>query len=229
MAKTAKIFVEKAREYLGVKEGSKRHKELMDVYNAHRPLAHGYEMTYEDAWCAAFVSAISILCGFTDIIPTDCRCSSFITKFKKLDSWLEDEDRTPSVGDIVFYDWEDSGNGDNKSTPNHVGIVSEVRDGEFDVIEGNKNNAVGERIMRVNGRYLRGFAVPKWDKEHYEPPSDESVSSYSIHIVKPGDTLGKLARKYGTTIRAIQKANKQIKNVNLIYDGDELIIPNNRG
>ena len=37
--------------------------------------------------------------------------------------------------------------------------------GKITVIEGNKNNAVGRRTLDVNGRYIRGYGVPKYDKE----------------------------------------------------------------
>ena len=40
------------------------------------------------------------------------------------------------------------------------------------------------------------------DKELIEP-----VNVYAQHLVKPGETLGRLAKKYGTTVQAIQQAN----------------------
>lgn len=44
-----------------------------------------------------------------------------------------------------------------------------------------------------------------------------------VYIVKRGDTLNKIARNYGTTVNQIAKVNG-IKNVNLIYIGQRLII-----
>lgn len=229
MKKTATNFVKQAKVWLGVKGGSTSHKKIIDLYNAHRPLAHGYELSYTDAWCAAFISAVSIKLGYTDIIPAECRCSSFITKFKKLGVWNEDENRKPSVGDIVFYDWEDSGKGNNKGVPNHVGVVSEVNGDSFTVIEGNKDNKVATRTMNVDGKLLRGFAIPKYDAEESEPPEtlkSESEPSYYIHTVKKGDTLYRLALDNGTTISAIMEANADlIKNRNLIRVGWKLKIP----
>lgn len=223
MSKTANNFVRFAKVWLGVKEGSDTHKDIINLYNAHRPLAHGYALKYTDAWCAAFVSAVSIRAGYTDIIPTDCRCSSYIDKFKKLGVWKEDENRTPNVGDIIFYDWEDKNTGNNKGTPNHVGIVSEVNGSSFEVIEGNKDNRVAIRKMEVNAKYIRGFAVPKYDSETLET---ESEPSYYIHTVKKGDTLYCLALDNGTTISAIMEANSDlIRNRNMIRVGWKLKIP----
>lgn len=44
-----------------------------------------------------------------------------------------------------------------------------------------------------------------------------------VYIVKRGDTLSKIAARYGTTVNQIAKMNG-IKNVNLIYVGQRLII-----
>lgn len=44
-----------------------------------------------------------------------------------------------------------------------------------------------------------------------------------VYIVKKGDTLSKIAQNYRTTVREIAKTNN-IKNVNLIYVGQRLII-----
>ena len=46
----------------------------------------------------------------------------------------------------------------------------------------------------------------------------------AVHIVQPGDTLGGLAARYGTTVQALTEANA-IVNRNLIYVGQRLVIP----
>ena len=47
----------------------------------------------------------------------------------------------------------------------------------------------------------------------------------TTYKIQPGDTLSQLAQKYGTTIGALQQANPQITNPNLIYAGQSLVIP----
>ena len=54
-----------------------------------------------------------------------------------------------------------------------------------------------------------------------------STSGQTIYIVKSGDTLNKIALQYGTTVVAIAQENS-IRNINLIYVGQRLIIPTNR-
>lgn len=63
-----------------------------------------------------------------------------------------------------------------------------------------------------------------------ETPSDtdgNSTSGQTIYIVKAGDTLNQIAESFGTTARAIAVENN-IRNINLIYVGQRLIIPTNR-
>ena len=165
MAKTASAIIAQARAWVGKKEADGTHKSIIDVYNSHKPLARGYKVKYTDAWCATFVSAVAIKCGATDIIPTECGCGQMIALFKNLGEWNESDSRTPQPGDIIFYDWNDTGTGENTGWPDHVGIVESVSGGKITVIEGNKDNAVARRTIAVNGRYIRGYGVPKYDKE----------------------------------------------------------------
>lgn len=166
MAKYASKVVAVAQAWIGKKESNGTHREIIDIYNAHKPLARGYKVTYTDAWCATFVSAVAIKLGYTSIIPTECGCPKMIELFKKLGSWVENDGYTPKAGDVVFYDWDDSGKGDNTGNADHVGIVEKVSGSTITVIEGNKNNAVGRRELQVNGRYIRGYGVPKYDQEN---------------------------------------------------------------
>lgn len=111
--------VQTARSYLGYNEKNGSHREIIDLYNAHKPLARGYAVKYTDAWCATFVSAVAIKCGLTDIMPTECGCGKMIELYRAHPSsrWQEDESVAPTPGDVIFYDWEDSGQGDNRAPP----------------------------------------------------------------------------------------------------------------
>lgn len=63
-----------------------------------------------------------------------------------------------------------------------------------------------------------------------ETPIDtdgNSTSGQTIYVVQRGDTLNKIAAEFGTTARAIAVENN-IRNINLIYIGQRLIIPTNR-
>ncbi|MFC4729634.1 LysM peptidoglycan-binding domain-containing protein [Coralloluteibacterium thermophilus] len=49
------------------------------------------------------------------------------------------------------------------------------------------------------------------------------------HHISWGDTLSQIARDNGTTVAALMAANPQIKNPDLIYAGDTLVIPSGGG
>ena len=159
---TREKVVATAKSYVGCKESDGSFKKIIDLYNSHKPLARGYKVKYTDEWCATFVSAVSIACGLTDIMPTECSCSKMIDRYKKLGCWKESDSYVPSPGDLIMYDWEDSGRGDNTGQPNHVGIVAAVNGTSLVIIEGNKGQAVAYRAMTVNGKYIRGYCVPNY-------------------------------------------------------------------
>lgn len=63
-----------------------------------------------------------------------------------------------------------------------------------------------------------------------EKTSDKSngeSSSVEAHVVKPGDNLTTIARRYGVTIRALRKANKLTKR-SILKVGVRLVIPDGR-
>lgn len=148
--------------WYGCKEADGSHKVIIDKYNSHKPLARNYKVKYTDAWCATFGSAVAIVAGYTDIIPTECGCGQMIQGFQRLNRWVENDAYVPSPGDYVFYDWDDNGIGDCTGWPEHVGIVVSVSGSTIRVIEGNKGNAVGYRNLTVNGRYIRGYGIPDY-------------------------------------------------------------------
>lgn len=174
----ASKVIEQARAWLGLNEYDGTHKEIIDIYNAHKPLARGYKVKYTDSWCATFVSAVAIKLGYTDIIPTECSCGKMIALLQAAGVWVEDDAFSPSSGDIIFYDWDDSGKGDNTGWSDHVGIVEQVANGIITVIEGNLNNRVDRREIAVNARYIRGYGVPKYSEEKTEAPTTPSAEYY---------------------------------------------------
>ena len=159
MAKYANKVVEQAKAWLGKKESNGTHKEIIDLYNAHNPLPNGYKVKYTDSWCATFVSAVAIKLGYEDIIPIECSCQRMIELFKKAGRWAENEDRTPHPGDIIFYDWQDKGTGDNQGWSDHVGIVEKVENGIIYTIEGNSDDVCKRNQYVVEYYEILGYGA----------------------------------------------------------------------
>ena len=172
--------VNQAKSWLGCKESDGSHRKIIDLYNSHKPLARSYAVKYTDAWCATFVSATSIACGYTDIMPTECGCGKMIELYQKLGRWEENDAYNPEPGDVVFYDWDDNGVGDNKGASDHVGIVEKVVGTTITVIEGNCSNSVKRREIQVNGRYIRGYGLPAFEKKATKEDAGAKLSVEEI-------------------------------------------------
>lgn len=163
-AELRELYVNTAISYLGCKESDGSHKPIIDIYNTITPRPINYKLTYTDSWCAGFVSAMGKLLDINDIILPECSCTRMIALYKKAGRWNEKDSYIPKPGDLIMYDWDDSGSGDNTGGPEHVGIVVSVTDNKtIKIIEGNKNDKVGYRTISVNGRYIRGWCMPDFE------------------------------------------------------------------
>lgn len=205
-----KQFVDAAASFLGVNESDGSHRKIIDIYNSHKSIARGYKVTYSDPWCATFVSAVSIKCNLTDIIPTECGCGQMIELHKKLGTWSEDESIPPEVGDIIMYDWDDDGKGDNVGWPDHVGIVCEIGENWIKIIEGNLSNSVKYRWMSNNGKFIRGYCKPDFaskasDAKPIEIPEQNESQT---QIAKPSKNTTETDVKYTINLRTLKKGCK---------------------
>lgn len=170
--------VDYLKQYVGIKEGSQAHKDILATFN-NSGLCSRYKMTIYDAWCATAVSAAFIANGYAGkpgsgalFQCVECSCY-FMTEMAKAQGiWQENDAYRAKVGDVVMYDWQDSGAGDNQGVADHVGIIASVNGNVMRVIEGNRNDTVSYRDLNVNGMYIRGFITPNYAK--YATKSDSS-------------------------------------------------------
>jgi len=154
--------VQTAEGYLGCNEYDGSHQRIIDLYNSHEPLAVDYVVQYTDSWCSAFVSAVAIQSGLTDIIPTECGCERQIGLFQDLGRWEEQDNVIPLPGDLIFYDWDETGRGDCTGWSDHVGMVVGTKWPFIKVIEGNRDDQVMYRIIAINDTQIRGFGKPDY-------------------------------------------------------------------
>lgn len=170
-------------QYLGIKEGSAAHKAILAAFND-SGLCTRYKMTVNDAWCATGVSAAFIATGLAGIFPcVECSCENMIELAKKAGIWVENDAYVPSMGDVILYDWDDSGSGDCTGWSDHVGIVVSVKGSMIKVIECNKNNTVGYRDIAVNGRYIRGYITPKYKSAVTPTTGKKTVAEVAKEVI----------------------------------------------
>ncbi len=154
--------VDVMRGWLGWSEANGKFRSIIDLYNTQRPLPRGYAVQYDDEWCATCVTAAGIQAGLHDIILGECGCGKMIELYQAAGRWEENDAYRPEPGDIIMYDWQDTGKGDNTGGADHVGIVEKVVGNTITIIEGNKGEAVARRTLAVNGRYIRGYCLPDY-------------------------------------------------------------------
>ena len=70
--------------------------------------------------------------------------------------------------------------------------------------------------------------IPKGSKDRFmeaykEIPEDKRMNDLVIHSVKRGETLGLIANRYGTSVRALYQANEGLSSV--IHPGQDIVIP----
>lgn len=176
---TASKFVNMAKSYIGYSEANGKYKTIINGYNNHKPLPEGYAVKYSDEWCATFVSFIAIKAGCTDIVLKECSCERMINLYKNIGRFITNKTITPRMGDIIFYDWQNNGWAD------HVGIVEKVEGDTIHVIEGNFNSEVKRRLIKVNNKYICGYARPNYEAEvQTVPKPSKSNSEVAKEVLK---------------------------------------------
>ena len=185
MAPTANSVLNVARGWIGYSEKNGKFKEILNVYNSHKPLARGYKITEKDHWCDCFVSACAIKAGAVDLIGTEVGCQRHIDIFKKKGIWIEDGTIKPQVGDIILFNWDDNTQG-NDGHADHIGFVEQQYGNTIVCIEGNYNEKVGRRTINVGWGYIRGFARPQYAAETTKAPSikKKSIDTIAREVIR---------------------------------------------
>ena len=220
MGRTAQDVLNVMRSWIDYSEANGKFKQIIDLYNSHKPLARGYAVKYSDEWCDTTVSAAAIKAGVVDLIGTECGCEQHVKIFQSMGIWIEDGTITPKPGDIILYNWDDATQ-PNDGYSDHIGYVESVSGRTITLIEGNKNEAVARREIPVGWGYIRGYARPKYASGGTAPSNPT-----------PSKTLDEIAREvikgvYGNgsdRSKALQALgydpNKVQERVNAILKGN---------
>lgn len=157
-------IIQTAEQWLGIREYSKAHQEILDIYNCYEPLPQGYTVQCTDSWCAAFVSAAAIKAELSDLIPVECSCERQIQLWQKMGRWQEDDATIPLPGDLIYYNWDHKRPGENDGWSDHVGIVVGTKWPFVKVIEGNYDDQVKYRVILLGDLRIRGYGTPDYSK-----------------------------------------------------------------
>lgn len=156
--------IEQAKSWLGINEYDGRFSEIIRAYNE-IPGARGPALA-SYPWCAIYVSAV-FWKAVGESRFAEMACDAMIQKFQGLGLYSVSE--RADVGDVIFYDWDSNG------TSDHVGIITEVTGSGYTVIEGNKSDAVGYRMISNSYPYIKGFGLATRLDE--EKPTESAPSS----------------------------------------------------
>ena len=127
--------------------------------------------------------------------------------------------------DLILYDWNDDGKGDDTGAPEHIGAVVSVTNKIINVVEGNKGGKVGYRELAVNGKYIRGFVKPNYaskatkepEKKKEDPkPATKTITEVANEVIAgkwgSGTDRKKKLTKAGYNYEKVQaKVNEILK------------------
>ena len=213
-------ILNQARNWLGKNEYDGSHRAIIDIYNAHKPLARGYKVKYTDQWCDTCVSALFISLNAVNLIGgTECGVEEHVKIFKNAGIWIEDGNIVPKPGDIIVFNWDKSYQ-PNDGYSDHIGIVEKVSGNTITTIEGNYKDSVARRTINVGWGYIRGYARPKYQAESGSSTSSSKTSASSASTSSSATSRPTLRRgSKGVAVKDLQ--NLLNKNGYLLaVDGD---------
>lgn len=149
--------VKKAAKYVGTASGSKKHLQILKVFNAENPDNHIVKVG--EWWCDVFVTAIWLMMGFDrSQVPMSCNVDISISQAKKLGIWYGPKHK-PRPGDAIILDWDLNG------LPNHIGLVESVTDDYIHTIEGNAGNegVCKRKTYSRQARIIFGYICPRYN------------------------------------------------------------------
>ena len=141
--KQGQIIVEKAREFLGVKEYPKDSNNV--IFNTHYYGKAVSGSAYP--WCVTFVWDIFRQCGLSKLFYDGKKTASCdrVYEWGKRTGILWGNYDMVEAGDLVLFDF------DGKNGYNHIGIIEKYNNGLLQTIEGNtgtNNDSNGGEVMR---------------------------------------------------------------------------------
>ena len=188
-----------------------------------------------DSQCNVLSNCVGYACGrFNEIIGSmkypylNCNAENFIER--AINTYGLEIGQTPKAGAIMV--WQKGSTLSGNDGAGHVAIVEKVIDANtVYTSESSYGGSAFWNSTRKNtnarwgigsGYTFRGFIYNPSVKEEVTPTPSSSDYEY---VVKRGDTLSGIARRYNTTYQELARYNS-IANPNLIYVNQVIKIPN---
>ena len=228
-----KTVVSIVTKWLGGKQGSSIHKEILKIWNDYAA-KHGLPHAYESyAWCAETASAAYIKAGIGPYVPLSLSCGQLIEQAKAKGWWIENDAHKPKIADQVIYGWDAPKTGDapGKYYHDHVGTVVSVGKDTFTVVEGNAGSPSQVRKLTrdVDFRYISGFICPDYKSiaKKLTPATPKEEKKKEAKPVAEKLTLDQLAEKvingdYGSGAVRKSKLNSLYKQKEIAYSYDQI-------
>lgn len=199
MAKTSEDYLTTCKKYLGTRERTAKHKKIVDMFNSSK--LKTFPISYSDAWCSAYISAMAIESGCTDIIPISANCDEMYKKGVVMGIAIPKDKWIPKMGDIVFYDWNLNGELD------HVGAVETMSKNIIHVLEGNKNGSVAYRDINYKNATITKIIRPRYKsvskKKSYKNYCDTAIRVINGYYGNGDERKNKL-EKEGYSYKKVQ-------------------------
>ena len=195
-------FIDNAKKYVGVKEGTTGFINLVKYYNQNCinlvPKNRKYQMKLTDEWCAMFCSVIAHQTGIKEF-PYEVSVYYMWQRAKQL-GLITDE---PKQNYLVIYDWNNDG------TLNHVGIVNQVVGNKINVIEGNYDRCVKYRTIDVNSNVIHGYI--RVDNVPSSVIMSDTIHQLALDVIRGKYGAGDMRKKMlGSNYNAVQKRVNEI-------------------
>jgi LysM repeat protein len=213
MSSTAEHLLSIARSQIGYQE------------KANNWVKYGTEFgANNEAWCQVFVWWVFKHSGASSEMLQNSVTRIAYPWFKKHHTMVPVAQARP--GDVVWFDFSKE-----LKPVSHVGIVEKnLGDGVLQTIEGNttRNGQGGPEGVYRRRRHSHIVAV---GRPHLLPATTaaHTGTSSAVHVVASGDTMFSIAKAWGVSLDALEKANPKAGhpagNFKNIHPGDKIVHP----
>ena len=140
--------------------GSEGLQKLINIYNAHTPLARGLKYTYSlGGWCELFSDVCYIQADAASIITTEIGPWEAMKAAQAAGIWKPRGTYIPKRGDKIYYAYQMTKDG-KPYTQYHVGLVTSADENVVNSTEGNVQERVLMLAHKPSDKTILGYIAP---------------------------------------------------------------------